>query len=102
MSNKEDEFKSLLQKWLENPDDWKVTILGLASYIDDPYVSPNAKAGFNLLIGSVFGAQCRKCDDWNAWNWLYAYANAYLENKELPLFDVGCLSENCSEVKKNP
>ena len=91
-------FRTLLQTWLDKPDDWKDTILSLQDVELDVPISPNAKYGFQFLRSSVFGTMCRTCDDWTAWAWMNAYAAAYLKGAQLPVFDERCWKENCTKV----
>jgi hypothetical protein len=102
MTDNNKDIRELLQKWLDCPDDWKETVLGLQSLMDSSgnyfYFTENAKSGIDFLAMSVFGTVCKKCDDWRAWNWMNAYARAYLDSgEELPLFDMRCWEERCGE-----
>jgi hypothetical protein len=96
------EIQELFKKWLEDPDDWKETILSLQSLLNNRCFTDNAKSGIGLLVASVFGTMCKKCDDWKVWNWMNAYARAYLDNKELPVFDTRCWIEQCDGLLSIP
>jgi hypothetical protein len=91
--------KFIAQAQSENtlyPACWRRTILHLNMIVHDKanlkLFSVNARIGFYHLNSVVFNTACLKCDDKNAFIWLNAFSNAWLNKEKLPEFG-GCCSE---------
>lgn len=88
---------SLFYDYLNNKDaNWKHIVSELYSLTEKTIIlSQNARNGLYYLNGVIYNQLCSKCDDTKAFKWLANFSKAWLEKKELPLFDKSCWEESC-------
>ena len=96
MADIDSELRTLLTRWLDPDDDWKDIILEL-SVIERPFTT-NTGRGLSYMACVVCATMCRKCSDRKAFKWMDAFAKAWLNGEELPIFQEGCWIEECDGI----
>lgn len=57
--------------------------------------SDNSRSGFNYMCLTLFGVQCKSCQDRKAFQWMDDFTACWLYGKPIPEFDEACWLGQC-------
>jgi hypothetical protein len=92
-----EELRSLFEEYVSDadiyPSGWKHIVMRLQRIANHDPRSPfdeNARYGFNYLDVAVMNRICDECGDLKAFEWMKAFAQAWLDGVQLPQFHHSC------------
>ena len=88
------EATKLLQAYADDPSDWKDICMDLATLAngpDSPFTQ-DADYGINRMNMIVMSRLCTTCEDTKAFEWMRAFAAAWVAGETLPSYKkIGCV-----------